>query len=39
MAASSAAQLHDNLAAIEVTLPREAVQAINAIHDANPNPR
>ena len=39
MAASSAAQLRDNLRAIEVSLPRETIQAINAIHDANPNPK
>ena len=39
MAASSAAQLRDNLGAIAVSLPRDTVQAINAIHDANPNPK
>lgn len=39
MAASSAIQLAGNLAAIDLTLPKELVQAINAIHDANPNPR
>ncbi|MBU6268326.1 MAG: aldo/keto reductase [Sphingomonadales bacterium] len=39
MAASSAAQLATNLGAIDLTLPKELVQAINAIHDANPNPR
>lgn len=39
MAASSAAQLGDNLGAIAVSLTRDAVQAINAIHDANPNPK
>jgi len=39
MAASSVDQLRDNLGAIDISLPREAIQAINAIHDANPNPK
>jgi len=39
MAASSAAQLAGNLAAIGTDLPRDVVKAINAIHDDNPNPR
>jgi aryl-alcohol dehydrogenase-like predicted oxidoreductase len=39
VAGSSVAQLRDNLAAIELSLSKEVVQAINAIHDANPNPR
>ena len=39
VAASRAEQLKDNLAAIELVLPREVTQAINAIHDANPNPK
>lgn len=39
MAASSAGQLAGNLKAIDLTLPKDIVQAINAIHDANPNPR
>ena len=39
MAASTAEQLHRNLPAIDVTLPKDLLQAINAIHDANPNPR
>lgn len=39
MAASCARQLADNLAAIDLTLPKEALQAINAVHDAQPNPR
>jgi aryl-alcohol dehydrogenase-like predicted oxidoreductase len=39
VAASSAGQLADNLRATDVSLAREVVQAINAIHDANPNPR
>ncbi|MDE2302518.1 MAG: aldo/keto reductase [Sphingomonadales bacterium] len=39
MAGSSAGQLATNLGAIDLTLPKDLVQAINAIHDANPNPR
>jgi diketogulonate reductase-like aldo/keto reductase len=39
MAASNADQLADNLSAIDLTLPKEAVQAINAAHDAHPNPK
>jgi aryl-alcohol dehydrogenase-like predicted oxidoreductase len=39
MAASTLDQLRDNLGAIEVSLSRDVVQAINAIHDANPNPK
>jgi aryl-alcohol dehydrogenase-like predicted oxidoreductase len=39
MAASSVAQLEANLGAIDLALPKELVQAINAIHDANPNPK
>jgi aryl-alcohol dehydrogenase-like predicted oxidoreductase len=39
MAASSIDQLRDNLGAIDLSLSREVVQAVNAIHDANPNPR
>lgn len=39
MAASSAAQLESNLGATGVSLPKELVQAINAIHDASPNPK
>jgi aryl-alcohol dehydrogenase-like predicted oxidoreductase len=39
MAASSADQLRGNLGAVGLSLPREAVKAINAIHDGNPNPR
>ena len=39
MAASSSSQLEGNLGALAVELPRELVQAINAIHDVNPNPR
>lgn len=39
MAASSVEQLRENLTALDVVLPKEAVQAINAVHDANANPR
>jgi aryl-alcohol dehydrogenase-like predicted oxidoreductase len=39
MAASSVSQLEANLGAIDLHLPKEVVQAINAVHDANPNPR
>lgn len=39
MAASAAEQLAGNLGAIDVTLPKELVQSINAIHDAHSNPR
>lgn len=39
MAASTADQLSANLAAVNLRLPPELVKAINAIHDAQPNPR
>lgn len=39
MAASSVDQLRDNLGAVDLSLPKEVIQAINAIHDANPNPK
>ena len=39
MAASSAAQLQSNLGAIDLTLPKDVIQAINRIHDSHPNPR
>jgi aryl-alcohol dehydrogenase-like predicted oxidoreductase len=39
MAASSAEQLASNLGAIELTLSKELVSAINAIHDSHPNPK
>ena len=39
MAASKASQLEGNLGAIDVVLDRPLLQAINAIHDGNPNPR
>jgi aryl-alcohol dehydrogenase-like predicted oxidoreductase len=39
MAASSVEQLRDNLGAIDLSLAKDVVQAINAVHDANPNPK
>lgn len=39
MAASSTDQLENNLGAVDVVLPKDLLQAINAIHDANPNPK
>ncbi|MCB2080129.1 MAG: aldo/keto reductase [Novosphingobium sp.] len=39
MAASSVSQLSTNIAAIEVTLSKDLVKAINRIHDSNPNPK
>jgi aryl-alcohol dehydrogenase-like predicted oxidoreductase len=39
VAASSADQLESNLSARDLVLSRELIQAINAIHDADPNPR
>ncbi len=39
MAASRAEQLASNLGAIDLTLPKEVVPAINAVHDAHPNPK
>jgi aryl-alcohol dehydrogenase-like predicted oxidoreductase len=39
MAASLATQLERNLAATDLALPKPLVQAINAIHDAHPNPK
>jgi aryl-alcohol dehydrogenase-like predicted oxidoreductase len=39
MAASASSQLAANLGAIGLILPKDLVQAINAIHDANPNPK
>lgn len=38
MAASRAEQLEANLAAIDLVLPKELLKAIDAIHDAHPNP-
>ena len=39
MAASSAVQLENNIAAAGLTLPKDIMKAIDAIHDANANPR
>ena len=39
LGASSADQLHDNLAATELVLSKDIIKQINAVHDANPNPR
>lgn len=39
MAASTVGQLGENIGAIDLSLSREVVQAINAVHDANPNPK
>lgn len=39
MAASRVEQLAGNLGAVDLVLPKELIQAINAIHDASPNPR
>ncbi len=39
MAASSAAQLQDNLRSIDLTLPKELLKAIDSLHDEMPNPR
>ncbi len=39
MAASSLSQLQDNAGAIGVTLPRDVLKTVNAIHDSNANPR
>jgi aryl-alcohol dehydrogenase-like predicted oxidoreductase len=39
MAASRADQLAGNLGAVGLTLSKEVLQAINAVHDSHPNPR
>jgi aryl-alcohol dehydrogenase-like predicted oxidoreductase len=39
MAASSVEQLASNLGATSLTLTKEVVSAINAIHDSHPNPK
>jgi len=39
MAASSVSQLESNLGAIELTLSKDVMKSINAIHDHNPNPK
>ena len=38
-AASNTEQLKNNLAAMDVTLSKDIIQKINAIHDAHPNPK
>lgn len=38
-AASSATQLQGNLAAIDLVLSKDALKEIDAVHDANPNPK
>jgi aryl-alcohol dehydrogenase-like predicted oxidoreductase len=39
LGASSSAQLSANLAATELVLPKEIIKQINAVHDADPNPK
>jgi aryl-alcohol dehydrogenase-like predicted oxidoreductase len=39
MAASSAAQLEGNLKSLQVTLSKDLIRAIDAIHDDLPNPK
>lgn len=39
MAASSAAQLERNLKSLDVTLSKDIIKAIDAIHDQHPNPK
>jgi aryl-alcohol dehydrogenase-like predicted oxidoreductase len=39
MAASNAAQLESNLKSLDVTLSKELLKEIDAIHDDAPNPR
>ncbi|QJR02874.1 aldo/keto reductase [Sphingobium yanoikuyae] len=39
MAASSVSQLESNLGAIDLAVPKDLAKAINAVHDAHPNPR
>lgn len=39
MGASKSSQLADNLKSLDVTLSKELIQEIDAIHDANPNPK
>lgn len=39
LGASSSAQLESNLRAVDLALPKEVIQAINALHDATPNPK
>jgi aryl-alcohol dehydrogenase-like predicted oxidoreductase len=39
MAASRASQLESNLGATRLKLDQDTIRAINAVHDAHPNPR
>jgi aryl-alcohol dehydrogenase-like predicted oxidoreductase len=39
MAASNAVQLQGNLKSLDITLPRDLIKKIDAIHDDNPNPK
>lgn len=39
MAASRVSQLENNLAAVDIKLPKELIQAINSVHDGDPNPK
>jgi len=39
IAASSVAQLDKNLQCVDLELPKDAIKAINAIHDSFPNPK
>jgi aryl-alcohol dehydrogenase-like predicted oxidoreductase len=39
VAASRVLQLQQNLQSLEVTLSRDLVKEIDAIHDAHPNPK
>ncbi len=38
MAARTAGQLENNLKSLDVTLPKDVIKAINAVHDRHPNP-
>ena len=38
MAASSMSQLRGNLESLELSLPKDIVKEIDAVHDGNPNP-
>jgi aryl-alcohol dehydrogenase-like predicted oxidoreductase len=39
MAASNAAQMQDNLKSLDVTLSKDVIKEIDAIHDGRPNPK
>ncbi len=39
LGASNATQLSDNLASSEIVLGKDVIKQINAVHDANPNPK